>query len=63
MNKTKLKPVYKMDYAMELIHLGHTVAMTTPNPRNQNLVMWFFEDDESFDKDFARIKEGDPHGK
>ena len=63
MNKTKLKPVYKMNYAMELIQLGHTVAMTSPNPLNQSLVMWFFNDDETFDEDFKRIKEADPHGK
>ena len=56
MDENKMKPVYKMSYAMKLIQLGHTVAMTSPNPRNQKLVMWFFIDDDTFDEDFRQIR-------
>lgn len=52
----KYAMVYKMDYAMALIQKGHRVFATQPNPRRQDLTMWVFEVDETFQRDFNELR-------
>lgn len=47
--------VYKLDYAMQLINMGHKVHMTMPNPKNENFTVWIFEVDETFERDLAML--------
>ena len=41
------KLVYRMNYAMELIKMGHNVFSTSPNPQRPQLTMWVFEYDDT----------------
>lgn len=52
------KFVYKKDYAMQLIALGHQVFTTMPNPQKNKLIMWVFLDDATFNSDFEALKSG-----
>ena len=47
--------VYKLNYAMQLIEMGHKVHMTMPNPKNENFTVWIFEVDETFEQDLAML--------
>ena len=51
------KLVYRMNYAMELIKMGHNVFSTSPNPQRPQLTMWVFEYDDTIDQDLEKIKE------
>jgi hypothetical protein len=53
---TKYRPVYKMDYAMELIKQGHEVVQTIPNPKNNRYITWIFKVDDTFDKDLMKLR-------
>jgi hypothetical protein len=48
--------IYKLDYAMELVRMGHSIFMTQDNPRYKDKIMWIFENDETFNEDFKRIR-------
>ena len=52
------KFVYKKDYAMQLIAMGHQVFTTMPNPQKSKLIMWVFLDDATFDSDLNALKSG-----
>ena len=52
------KFVYKKDYAMALIAMGHQVFTTMPNPQKHKLIMWVFIDDDPFESDFEALKSG-----
>jgi len=57
--QNKFKVVYKMEYAMALIELGHEVFQTAANPNNPNLLMWIFKMDNSLERDLTQlIREG-----
>lgn len=53
---TNFRPVYKMDYAMKLIELGHEVFKTMPNPKDERLIMWIFRVDETFEEDLKKLR-------
>ena len=53
--KTKYRIVYKLDFYLALIEKGHQVATTIPNPKNNALVAWIFEEDDTFDEDLAEL--------
>lgn len=55
-NKINFRPVYKLDYAMKLIEQGHEVFQTMPNPANNELVMWIFRVDETFERDLMKLR-------
>ena len=55
MTKTKYQLVYRLDYAMELIQMGHNVSSTIPNPQKKHLTTWIFEVDSTFEEDFAKL--------
>lgn len=64
---TKQEPeyafVYKKAYAMKMIALGHQVFTTMPNPKKNNLIVWVFIKDATFDSDFdALIERGHCNG-
>lgn len=67
-NTKQYRMVYKLNYAMQLIEMGHKVHMTMPNPKNENFTIWVFVVDETFERDLmmlvsnGRRKEGN-HGK
>ena len=52
------KFIYRKDYAMEMIALGHQVFTTMPNPQNNKLIMWVFIDDATYESDFQALKRG-----
>ena len=52
------KFVYRKDYAMQLISMGHQVFTTMPNPQKNKLIMWVFLDDATFESDFQTLKRG-----
>ena len=60
MTNTKIayKIVYRMDYAMKLIEMGHNVHSTMPNPKNNQLITWVFIVDETLERDLAQLKAG-----
>ena len=57
-NRTEPKyiMIYKLDYAMELVRMGHSIFMTQDNPRYKDKIMWIFENDETFNEDFKRVR-------
>ena len=57
-NKDEYTFVYRKDFAMKLIALGHQVFTTMPNPQKSNLMMWVFIKDASFNSDFEALKGG-----
>ena len=54
-NTKQYRMVYKLNYAMQLINMGHKVHMTMPNPKNENFTVWIFEVDETFERDLAML--------
>lgn len=54
-NTKQYKMVYKLDYAMQLIEMGHKVYMTMPNPKNENFTVWVFVVDETFERDLMML--------
>lgn len=57
--KTRYVKVYRMDYAMKLIDLGHNVIATMPNTEKPELIMWIFESTEDFERDLTNlVREG-----
>ena len=56
-NTKQYRMVYKLNYAMQLIEMGHRVHMTMPNPKNNRLIVWIFYKDATFQKDFDQIIE------
>ena len=57
-NAQEYRFVYKKDYAMQLIALGHQVFATMPNPQKSKLIMWVFLSDDTFDSDFKALRSG-----
>ena len=55
-DENKYVMVYRMDYAMELVKLGHRIISTCPNPRRSDLSAWIFEKDETFIEDFNNLR-------
>jgi hypothetical protein len=55
MTNTKYKIVYRMDYALVLIEKGHIVHSTVPNPKNNKLMAWIFEIDDTLEEDLAKL--------
>ena len=55
MTNTKYKVVYRMDYALKLIEQGHIIHSTIPNPKNNKLIAWIFEIDDTLEKDLAKL--------
>ena len=57
MDKTKqeTRVVYKMQYAIKMKLLGHKILTTLPNPANDKLQCWVFEDDQSFSSDLQKL--------
>lgn len=55
MQRTKTKIVYNMQYAIELKLKGHQVITTMPNPKNDKLICWIFNRDQTFDSDLSDI--------
>lgn len=62
-NTKQYKMVYKLNYAMRLIEMGHKVHMTMPNPKNENFTVWIFEVDETFEQDLAMLVSNGCRGK
>lgn len=54
-NTKQYKMVYKLNYAMQLIEMGHKVHMTMPNPKNENFTIWVFLVDETFEQDLMKL--------
>ena len=50
-NTIQYKMVYKLDYAMKLIEMGHIVHSTMPNPKNNNFTVWIFAVDDTLEQD------------
>ena len=48
--------VYKMEYAMELIAMGHKVLGVMPNPKRPEFNCWVFKSDETFSEDFSNLR-------
>ena len=57
MQNTNTKIVYNMKYAIQLKLKGHQVITTMPNPKNNNLICWIFNRDQTFDSDLSEIIE------
>ena len=55
MTNTKYKVVYRMSYALKLIEMGHIVHSTVPNPKNNKLMTWIFEIDDTLEQDLAQL--------
>lgn len=55
MTNTKYKVVYRMNYALKLIEMGHIVHSTVPNPKNNKLMTWIFEIDDTLEEDLAKL--------
>ena len=55
MTNTKYKVVYRMDYALKLIEQGHIVHSTMPNPKNNKLITWIFEIDDTLEDDLEQL--------
>ena len=55
MTNTKYKIVYRMDYALMLIEKGHIIHSTVPNPKNNKLIAWIFEIDDTLEEDLAKL--------
>ena len=55
MTNTKYKVVYRMNYALKLIELGHIVHSTVPNPKNNKLMTWIFEIDDTLEQDLEQL--------
>jgi len=49
--------VYKKDYAVSMIAIGHKLIGTMPNPTNDKYICWIFEDDDTFYADLHEIIE------
>lgn len=62
-NTKQYKMVYKLDYAMQLIEMGHKVHMTIPNPKNENFIVWIFTIDETFERDLMMLVSNGRRGK
>ena len=62
-NTKQYKMVYKLDYAMQLIEMGHKVHMTIPNPKNENFIVWIFTIDETFERDLMTLVSNGRRGK
>ena len=58
-NTKQYKMVYKLNYAMQLIEMGHKVHMTMPNPKNENFTIWVFLVDETFEQDLMKLVSND----
>lgn len=56
MTNTKPNIVYRMDFAIRLMEMGHEVSLTMPNPQKPEFQCWVFKDDETFDRDFKALK-------
>ena len=63
MTNTKYKVVYRMDYALKLIERGHIVHSTVPNPKNNKLMTWIFEIDNTLEQDLAQLMSDNCRGK
>lgn len=63
MTNTKYKVVYRMDYALKLIERGHIVHSTVPNPKNNKLMTWIFEIDDTLEQDLAQLMSDNCRGK
>ena len=59
MTNTKYKVVYRMKYALKLIEMGHIVHSTVPNPKNNKLMTWIFELDNTLEQDLAQLMAND----
>ena len=46
-----------MQYAIKLKIKGHTVLTTMPNPNNNKLDCWVFENDQTLDSDLQQLIE------
>lgn len=55
MTNTKYKVVYRMDYALKLIEQRHIIHSTIPNPKNNKLIAWIFEIDDTLEEDLAKL--------
>ena len=55
MTNTKYKVVYRMNYALKLIEMGHIVHSTVPNPKNNKLMTWIFELDNTLESDLEKL--------
>lgn len=57
-NKVDYTFVYRKDFAMTLISLGHEVFATMPNPQKNKLIMWVFYKTPMLEEDLRMLKEG-----
>lgn len=53
----QIRIVYKMQYAIKMQLLGHTLLNKIPNPTNENYDCWIFELDNTFDSDLHELIE------
>ena len=53
------KIIYKKDYAIKLIAMGHKLLETMPNPYKKEFICWIFEEDDTLDEDLNRLIRGD----
>lgn len=60
--KTKYRIVYRLDFYLALIEKGYQVITTIPNPKNNALVAWIFEESEDFNKDLSELIGGARNG-
>ena len=56
---TKYKVIYKMNYALTLIEMGHIIHSTVPNPKNNKLIAWIFKIDDTLEQDLAQLISND----
>lgn len=54
-NTKQYKMIYKLDYAMKLIEMGHKVHSTMPNPKNNNFTVWIFTVDDTLEQDLLTL--------
>lgn len=54
-NTKQYKMIYKLDYAMKLIEMGHIVHSTIPNPKNNNFIVWIFTVDDTLEQDLLTL--------
>lgn len=55
MNTPEYAFVYRKDYAMQLVKMGHQIFTTMPNPQKSYLIMWVFIKDATFSDDLKSL--------
>lgn len=55
--------IYRMDFAMKLIEMGHKVMSTMPNPQKPKYTTWIFEKDDTINQDLMTLKGGNFNGR